>query len=621
MLVLTLSTFCFFAVCQGWAKPWKVFCHTPYPALESTGIGLLTLGFIGAILNLTSLANHFNLQILWVIGLLFFVYDGLFRAQSKTIKFPPFNSSLLYLVLLLFSLFWIAQLHLISFVNPHDDLQTYIPRVARMFSTGTFARNPYEFMPLSDTGLQSFYQGLFLAFLPLDQIHGFDWIFCFLLSILLFIRIGCELELPMPVILLGILFSGCINPQLVNLAAGYSTIVYCLLFCLFFLNLKQEQKSLKDSIILLGLLLGNLILLKTSTIVFVFPMSLLLVKYFDNASARIRFICAIVLNLLLWIAVHFEKWNISLWSIPTAPENNSLNIFPSIREAFLNRPSLYGSERYDYLGILFFIVLCSIFSKINKKTKTQDPVFFLLTALTISTTITYFSLPMLTNSEAAMRYTAIFFAAISPVIFYLVSNLWIKNRAACKPIFHYLIILCLALVFSAFWIFSSSVSNRLHMIATRQTLIAFPVSGSDLEIQKQMLSAEKQLVIARIQSKIPAGEKLFALTGAPQLLDYSRNPIDSYHFDWSVTPWHLNSRSKQSFTEALKFNHTKYVLWEYQEKGIRDLPFFETALNYPNWLEYRTLHTNAVQVLSILTDLSKSEKIVFKDEHFVLIQL
>jgi hypothetical protein len=124
-----------------------------------------------------------------------------------------------------------------------------------------------------------------------------------------------------------------------------------------------------------------------------------------------------------------------------------------------------------------------------------------------------------------------------------------------------------------------------------------------------------------MQEMVSPGDRIFTLTGAPHLLDYRRNPIDSYHFDWSVTPWHLEVAGVNEFLQNLNRQNTKYVLWEHSGEGIRNKSFFENSLLYPNWLEYRTLQTSAVQILGTLEELSKLKNIIFRNERFILIRL
>jgi hypothetical protein len=125
-----------------------------------------------------------------------------------------------------------------------------------------------------------------------------------------------------------------------------------------------------------------------------------------------------------------------------------------------------------------------------------------------------------------------------------------------------------------------------------------------------------------MQSKLPAGRTIWAWVDAPFRLDFGRNRIWHFHHDWFIAPWSMHVRSAEELRQELVARNVDYILWQYRSAFAPSLPFLRSQLQGGEWVEYRVIHQNTMNLLLALQALANNSfDTIYADDRTVLISL
>jgi hypothetical protein len=73
--------------------------------------------------------------------------------------------------------------------------------------------------------------------------------------------------------------------------------------------------------------------------------------------------------------------------------------------------------------------------------------------------------------------------------------------------------------------------------------------------------------------------------------------------------------------EDLVAQNVDYILWQYQTVFGLPLPYLQTQLKGREWVQYRIIHQNTLDLLLTLRALATPSNVIFDDGRTVLISL
>ena len=516
-----------------------------------------------------------------------------------------------------------------------DDFFSYLVRPVRMQATGTVGGNPFELLGLSDLGPQSFLQAVLQIWLPLDDAYAFDTIFCFLLGICLLAEQGRIQFVPTALIALAIVVYVAINPQIVNISSVYSTsaLILALLIATAILLEAWERHAPASRLMIYSIPVGAIaatsVAIKTTTALFVLSffeivLGWLLLKQFRVAAMlAVAGVASGAVSVLGWLLTHLDKMNTSLWSSSDRfILDPRLTTWPSVLEAFRDRPTLYGGTRAIYfIGVAALVV--ALATNVFRFSRRPHELIRLLNIAAMSGgVVSYVGLAAFFNNEAALRYSVPFLIALVPYALF-----------ACLPATPQGKWDFAALVQTrpAFWIIGIQVivviaflgvdEVRLSRIVNRHTVVSIPISEQNRAYQARMLSQENRSYLRKVQSMVPAGATIWAWIDAPFELDYARNRVWNYHMDWAVAPWRLNARTAEGLRGELKSRGVQYILWQYRSGFIPNVSTREGYLRTVQWPEYQIILRSAIELSLSLGALATPSSIVWKDDSMEIVAL
>jgi hypothetical protein len=473
------------------------------------------------------------------------------------------------------------------------------------------------------------------TWLPIQYAYAFDTIFCFILGLWLLVEFGCSNKCTTTAIVLAMGTYVIINPQIVNVSSVYSTtvLVLALLIATKILldGLHNEAPSAPSALLAVpvGAILGTVVAIKFTSVFFVLSfcvvaLILVLVVYRWRALRCITtsLIGAFVV-LGAWSVTSADKLNVWAWRPLNTPLDPALTIYPSISYAFRNTSGFYGGTRAEYAIVILALLISSIASlKLLLKQRT-NAVHLLNLAATIGASFTFVGIAVAIDHESALRFSLPFLIAVTPttLIFHRSILAFSDNqylRGLTQKGFVAITIACFVALIAIFVPYGVQRFSRLIQI---QSVISFPVNQRVVAAEAALMSDREERYTLDLQSKLPAGRTIWAWLDAPFHLDFGRNRIWHFNHDWFIAPWSLHVRNAEELRQELVVRNVDYILWQHRSDFAPSLPFLRRRLQGAEWVEYRVVHQNTINLLLALQTLANPLNTVYADGRTVLISL
>jgi hypothetical protein len=195
-----------------------------------------------------------------------------------------------------------------------------------------------------------------------------------------------------------------------------------------------------------------------------------------------------------WSATHADKLKVWTWRPSNTPLDPALTIYPSISQAFINQPSLYGGTRAEY-AIVVLVLLISFIASVKLLRKQPTNALHLLNVAAIIGAISAFiGLAGVVNNEAALRYAIPFLIAVTPMTLIqhrsvlafsadqYVGGLWQKGFAA-------LTIACVVVLIAMFAAYGL---QRVSRLIEFRSVVSFPVDQQVVAAEAAAMSDREQ---------------------------------------------------------------------------------------------------------------------------------
>jgi hypothetical protein len=641
MLSSLAALIAFALCCYGWGRAAHALCYPAQAPLHafSVGLGLVVLCFFGGILNGAHLAVPLALAICAYCGIILAVVflvrtarAGEWRALFSRTTIAFWSCAVVVAGLGLFLTMVLLPSQIFDYA---DDFFSYLVRPVRMLATGTVGGNPFELLGLSDFGAQSFLNGILLTWLPLNDAYAFDTVFCFLLGICLLFEQGRSKAAPVASIALAIAVYVAVNPQIANISSVYSTAVLILTLATattVLLDAWEQEGPLPRLILVsipVGAIAATLAAIKLTTVLFVLPFCAIVIGVLLVKRFRVAAVVAIVgigsggVTDLGWLITHLDKLQMSSWSSSARFYlDPGLTIWPSLLEAFRDRPTLYGGTRAIYfIGVVVLALsLAASILRFSRRPRELNPLVMI--AAMSGGIASYVGLAAIFNNEAALRYAVPFLIALVPYTLFGGAPVPHAANGRSAPLIQTgpsLWIVGIQLIFLITFFRPDEV--RLSRMIDRHTVVSIPISEQNRADQARALSDEARASLRSMQAKVPAGATIWAWVDAPFDLDFARNRVWNYHMDWSVAPWRLNARTVAELRGELESRGVNYVLWQYRSDFNPDVATMQGYLQSVQWPEYRIILRSAIELSLSLGVLAKQSDIVWDDGATMLIAL
>jgi hypothetical protein len=640
--VISLAALCAFALtCYGWGSTaYALFYPGRDPAhAYIVTLGLAVLALMGGVLNAIHAASTLPVSICAYVGVLlggFFIVRPGRSIKLRSVLAPARLPEWAYASAIIGSgIFLTVTLLPTSVFNFHDDFLTYLPRVVRMRETGTVGGNPFELLGLNDFGVQAFFQGIMSTWLPIQYAYAFDTIFCFILGLWLLVEFGRSNKCTTTAIVLAMGTYVIINPQIVNLSSVYSTtalVLALLIASKILLNgLQNEPPSSRPALLAVpvGAILGTVLAIKFTSVFFVLPfcivaLILMLVVYRRRALWCIATsLIGAVVVLGAWSITSADKLNVWAWRPFNTPLDPALTIYPSISYAFRNRSSSYGGTRAEYAILILALLISSIASlKLLLKQRT-NAVHLLNVAAIIGASFAFVSITVGIDDESALRFSLPFLIAVTPttLIFHPSILSFSDNQYLRGLMQKGFVAITIACFVALITIFAPYGVQRFSRLIQFQSVISFPVNQQVVAAETALLSDREERYARDLQSKLPAGTTIWAWLDAPFHLDFARNRIWHFNHDWFIAPWSLQVRNAEELRQELLVRNVDYILWQHRSDFAPSLPFLRRRVQGVEWVEYRIVHQNTINLLLALQTLANPLETIYADGRSVLISL
>jgi hypothetical protein len=638
MLLPLFALLGFALCCYGWGRAAHSIFYRERAALPAftTSLGVVVLSVFGGLLNAAHWASASSLSFLGyggiVLAVVFFVRAA--RGGSLRARLPVWPDVVFVAFVLGLGIVLIAALLPTRAFDYVDDFFSYLVRPVRMLSTGTVGGNPFELLGLSDLGVQPFMQGLLNIWLPLTDAYAFDSIFCFLLGLCLVAELGRTRQIPTALVILTIAVYVAVNPQIVNLSSVYSSSALVLLLLGAMTTFagawerRQPLAQLVRAAIPVGAIAATLIAIKLTAALFVLPFCAIVfgVLVMEQPRAGIAAAFAVVASAAIsvagWLAIHLDKLQLSAWSSSDRFFSDpQLVIWPSMLEAFRNRPTLYGGNRAVFL-IGVAVLAVSLAFALAQFVRKRDLNALITAAAMSGGIINYVGLAATFNNEAALRYAVPFLIALVPYALLDGTAASADGRTTLSALLADRRVFWLAgLQFIFLIAFIAVDRERVDRIFNDHTAVSIPVSPQNRADQARVLSPDYRAYVRGAQARLPAGATVWAWIDAPFDLDYARNRVWNYNMDWAVAPWRLNATTSDELRRSLTGRGVQYVVWQYRSAFNPDVPTMEGYLRTPQWPEYRVILPSAIELTRALGELAQPADVIWKDDSIEVIAL
>ncbi len=619
----------------GWGRLCRPFCDRRLLRFHMLSIvlGLALLNAIGGVLNLLGLAKSGVLLVLMIVGV---VVAGV--ELIKTRRWANYHwdwHQWPVAAALLPALTACVLLVPTGVFNLFDDFRTYLDRAVRMSQSGSVGGNPFDFLGLDGFGSQSFFHGFFLAGNDVRFLQGFDAVSCFAICLLLTAELSVRWRLPWVAGLLAVLCVAFINPQHVNVSALYSgaAAVMAVFVCgiLVSRNLgAQNGRSRWKTDLSLALVAGLLVTLKSTLAIFgVFFLGAL---YFllllagpnrrETLKSLARVALATAIISLPWILVCawplLKARDVAGDFLPQADiaakySSVAVRDVPSL---FSNAPLQYGGRPcafYFAAAICIAAGGCGLFAWLKRPRNRNSATGLVLAAAGLSLPAVLLVIAHFFTADVAIRYwcpTLIgVFAVSTPAFLRLV-----QNRSAGLAVSASLVVVLVS--------FSGSFGSRLHLAATKRTLLSFPVDSTHVSFSTAMVSPFQADYMYSIQTNMAAGATALVWVVTPFQMDFARNRL------LNVNEGGLVSQLLQfpagvpmaSLEDYLRKNGIRYVLMETNGYGVPTLDRLQT-MAVSRLAEFRQYGEYDIYLRKMLLALAAQNPVRFADNRMLLFEL
>jgi hypothetical protein len=630
----------FSLICYGWGRLAFRLAYGRRAPLHAyvMGLGIVSLIFIGGLLNLVKQATELGLSICAIFGIglaVYFLFGPIREATRRLIVLRTrisISGLLLSFFLIGVTAFLLIELVPTQLFHYSDDFFLYMVRPVRMLAIGTVGGNPFEVLGMSDFGAQSFLQAIFMLWLPLTSITEFDTVFCFLLGIILIVEIGRTSNAQVPVIALAIASFVVISPQIINLSSVYSTSVV-LLTLLSASNILLCELDKRKSFWLLmrhaapvGASLAALLALKLTAAFFV---GSFLIVFFVLAPIvdlpcvlRLAIVTVVTAGVALapWLVVHADKFDVTHWSSPRSEIlESTLTMYPTILDAFRGGPSYDGRRIGFVMGVVVMSIslVAGAFMLLRRPTQREG----LLRVTTDSAgVLTYISLAALRNNLDALRYACPFLIALvsSRLLFPLNGDVRLRKSYLTLSLPKALGATIIAAQVGVLLIFAPNLFNRVYHIATHHTAMSVIPSRDP---QLAALSDRRRDYIRSIQALTPAGSTIWAWINTSFHFDFKRNRIWNFRQNSFEAPWRMNASTSDSLRQDLEGRGVDYILWQYRSDWIPSLSDLRRQRQEHYWVDTRIIVESTFALVLALQDLASSSDIIYDDGRCMLLDL
>ena len=578
-----------------------------YPVL---GMSLVVI--IGGYLNLLQLINKFTVLVILLIGLIGSLStESLKNEKSLFIRIK--NRSILDALVLIFSSLGIVYIYIISTLNRnyngHDDFEGYFSFASKLLQTGSLGHDPFsERRMVTSLGGQSFLDSLNLTLNSFEFLHLTDsgvGLLVLLSSVFKYYK-SKNWKIS-KIAFIGLIISF-LNPMMVNITAIYTIAATC--FVLITLVLDFKRRSAADKVVLFLIVASAGITLKNTSLPIFF---LLLVTYIGivnwpmiNFRKTLRNLSLGILIVILCVG----PWSISLYL------SNGSPLYPFLGSGF--HESSYRDT--SYLENILNWEFLRVFGRSIVGSLLTSPLLIILI-------ITVFGI--YTTQVDSYKKRVILFLGSILFINYCAIAIGTVGYHLYRYNFPYLLAFTLAILPY------SSIANYIKLISVFSLSLSISLFSSVIYNAKVLTIFQKidprpifasvsypnSLVITSIQNTIPVNKKLLLRTGFNFLFDFNRNKILIADYPGMSSPppgipLFTTSDKLKSYLLDLQI---PYVILQYS--GLFDKEQYSDRLeaNYNSWL--RTEAQNAFAFQDKILELSRSNKILYRDSNFIVLEL
>jgi len=572
-LLYTLSLFGFGAggiavmtgAFYGWGRLTRRFAGLPNGTWPfSVVLGLAVSIFFGGILNLCRLAYPAALAAVAVAGL---ALAAIAVRRDRALWWPISYYALAWgaVVAALTGLMIATQLAP-ALYNSYDDFQYYFPHAVRMVETGTLYGSPLNALGGEGLGGQTFLQGFVVGFFPLKFINAVDAVFCFFLCMALAGSLAFGRLYLWPAAIVGTLAVFIINPQFVNVASLYSTVLLASALTIFSVDPRESGNPAGwRQAAVPALFYAGAVALKNTGLVFFGLQFIIFTAASCWAATNRRASLLHAGRIAVWSAIFLTPW--LLLYAPyyliglTNPIGASSLPVPGIRDVLETRDlqtlfspvrKFHGSSLLACTSLALGLCLCALFAARRAR---QDPenraMLVALTSAAAAGAASYFFWvflgPYLQELESTVRYSVPVLIGVCSVALPLWAVVTARRDFA----------LCVTVLAVLLVLFAAPMRERVGSLLHQGTQVAYiqhwkpELIKSNLAFEQTVLEGSFGAHMRALQAKIPPGEAFLAWTAAPFLLDYRRNRIVDMNMAGFSQLWGRIPR-------------LRYILWQYR---------------------------------------------------------
>jgi hypothetical protein len=619
----------------GWGRLCRPFCDRRLLRFHALSIvfGLALLNAIGGVLNLLGLAKSGVLLGLMIFGAAVAGFE-LIRARPWTNyhwdrrQWPVVAASVAALT---------ACVLLVptGVFNLADDFRTYCIRAVRMSQTGSVGGNPFDFLGLDGLGSQSFFHGFFLAGNDIRFLQGFDAVSCFAICLLLTAELSVRWRLPWVAGLLAVLCVAFINPQQVNISALYSgaAAVMATFVCGILVSrnlVARNGQNRWQTDLSVALAAGLLVTLKSTPAIFgVFFLGalyfLLLLaghNWRETLKSAVRVAGVTTIIALPWMLVCarplLKARAVARDFLPGAAiavkySSVAVRDVPSL---FSNTLLQYGNRPLAFYSAAVICVAaggCGLFWWLKRPRNRDSAIGLALAAAGLSVPAVVLVIAHFFTADVAIRYwcpTLIGAFAVGAVAFLRL----VRSRGAGLVVSAWLAVVLI--------LFNGSFGSRLHLAATKRTVLSFPVDSAHVSFSSAMVSPFQTDYMRSIQTNMAAGATALVWVVTPFQMDFARNHLLTVNEGGLVSPLlqFPAGAAMAPFEDYLRKNGIRYVLMETNGYGVPPVDRLKIMAG-SRLAEFRQYGEYDIYLRKMLLALAAQNPVRFVDDRMLLFEL
>jgi hypothetical protein len=608
------------AAFYGWGRLTRHLAGLPdgtWPV--SVALGLAVSIFFGGVLNLCRLAYPAILAAIAVAGL---ALAAMAARRGGVFRWPVSYYALAWgVVVAALTGLMIATQLAPALYNSYDDFQYYFPHAVRMVETGTLYGSPLNALGGESLGGQTFLQGFVVGFFPLKFINAADAVFCFFLCMALAGSPAFGRPALWPAAIVGTLAVFIINPQFVNVASLYSTVLLASALTILSVDPRERGNDVPAGwrqAAIPALFYAGAVALKNTGLVF-FGLQFVIFTTASCWAATDRRACLLhagriaVLSAVFlapWLLLYAPYYLVGLTDPIGAP---SLPV-PRIQDVLETRDlqtlfspvrNFHGASLLACTSLALGLCMCALFAARRARC---DPVnsamLVALASAAAAATASYFFWvffgPYLQELESSVRFSIPVLIGVCAVAL----PLWAVVRARRDFALYATVLVVL------FVLFTAPMRERVGSLLHQGTQVAYiqhwkpELIKSNIEFTQNAFEGPLRAHMQALQAKIQPGEAFLAWTAAPFLLDYRRNQIVDMNMAGFSQLWGRIPR-------------LRYILWQYRGM-FTDAGLHQMLAAYGRRMG--TMSARAIDVTRYMQSIPPS-KIVGEQDYIVLIRV